>query len=280
MGSKKIMKKIKDAILRGSRSPSPEPGPSTRKIENVIEPVSSSFSEFLDNELTEDYHKLVATSFAMLIRDDSEAKLIKLDDVFYFLSDKQKKRSNYSRRFIHIQNLFQLMKRLFPDRKKNRVGHEKLSYVIAFDQFEELLLAAQTPEGSIARKAIFEIKKAVFKFIKLEKAEAQQILEEQTAKLALTEQEKTTLATQLKNLREANSYLYAFWLFDDRDKCGITDNPNKRERQHQTSPSGRMIHTVMIARKQSNKLLDSIMKSHGNHVRQEEYEISYPVQLL
>ena len=33
------------------------------------------------------------------------------------------------------------------------------------------------------------------------------------------------------------------------------------------------MHTVMIACKQSEKLLDSIMKRHGNHVRQEEYEI-------
>ncbi len=146
--------------------------------------------------------------------------------------------------------------------------------MISFDQFEELLLAAQTPEGSVARKAVLAVKKAVFKFMKQERVTAQEELEEQAAKLALAEQEKTSLATQLKNLRAAKSYLYAFWLFDDRYKCGITDNPEKREKQHNTScPSGRMIHTVVIACKQSEKLLNSIMKKHGNHVRQEEYEI-------
>jgi hypothetical protein len=34
-----------------------------------------------------------------------------------------------------------------------------------------------------------------------------------------------------------------------------------------------MVHTVMIACKQSEKLMDSIMKRHGNHVKQEEYQI-------
>jgi hypothetical protein len=34
-----------------------------------------------------------------------------------------------------------------------------------------------------------------------------------------------------------------------------------------------MVHSVMIACKQSEKLMDSIMKRHGNHVRQEEYHI-------
>jgi len=49
----------------------------------------------------------------------------------------------------------------------------------------------------------------------------------------------------------------------------------KGEKQHKTScPSGRMIHTVVIACKQSEKLLDSIMKKHGSHVRQEEYAIA------
>ena len=105
-------------------------------------------------------------------------------------------------------------------------------------------------------------------------AHAQSQLEQQATKLALTEKENAGLTTQLKNLREAKSYLYAFHLFDDRYKCGVTDNPDKREKQHRTScPSGRMVHTVVIACKQSEKLLDSIMRSHGNHVRQEEYEI-------
>ena len=302
MGGKKLVRKIKDAISRGSRSPSPEPGPSSLAANHVLAPGQSSlaaehvtepepagpttFLEFLHNELKEDYHKLVATSFAMYIRDDSNARLIDLDDVFHFLGYKQKVKA------------VELLLKIYPNAEpisadedkfsrsgKNRAGRKKISYLVSFDQFEELLLAAQTPEGVVARKAVLAVKKAVFKFIKLERAQAQQKLEdqivrarkeveEQIAKLALAEREKASLATQLKNLREAKSYLYAFWLFDDRYKCGITDNPEKREKQHRTScPSGRMVHTVIIACKQSEKLLDSILKKHGNHVRQEEYEI-------
>lgn len=110
---------------------------------------------------------------------------------------------------------------------KNRSGRKKKMYLISFDQLEELLLAAQTPQGNVARKAVLAVKKAVFKYIKLEGERAQQELEESmsqlaikdeehTAQLALAEQEKAALATQLKNLREAKSYLYAFHLFDNR----------------------------------------------------------------
>ena len=99
-------------------------------------------------------------------------------------------------------------------------------------------------------------------------------LEDHVSKLAKAERDKAALSSQLKNLRDAKSYLYAFHLFNNRYKCGITDNPDKREKQHQTScPSGSMVHTVVIACKQSEKLMDSIMKTHGAHVRQEEYEI-------
>ena len=34
-----------------------------------------------------------------------------------------------------------------------------------------------------------------------------------------------------------------------------------------------MVHTIVIACRQSEKILDSIMKRHGNHVKQKEYEI-------
>ena len=33
------------------------------------------------------------------------------------------------------------------------------------------------------------------------------------------------------------------------------------------------MHTVAVMCKQSEKLLDSVIRKHGNHVRQEEYEI-------
>lgn len=69
MGSKKkIVTKIKDALSRGSRSPSPDPGPSAPEIQVTFEhPPSATFAQFLEgeldaNELKDDYHKLVTMS--------------------------------------------------------------------------------------------------------------------------------------------------------------------------------------------------------------------------
>ena len=163
------------------------------------------------------------------------------------------------------------------EKSKGR-GRPGNRYFISLDIFEDLLMLADTKQGREARKMYKQLRDAVQDYMKTEMeasaAHAFSKLEEQAAKLALTEKENVGLTTQLKNLREAKSYLYGFHLFDDRYKCGVTDNPHKREKQHKTScPSGRMVYTVVIACKQTEKLLDSIMKSHGNHVRQEEYEI-------
>ena len=277
MAGRHLVRRIRESFLIASRNPSPEAGPS-RHVGDVVDESAASFNRFLQNELDEDYHRLVATSFARYIKGDSDARTIDVDDVLHFFGYKQKVKA------------VELLLKLYPNTKpvlaengdesifsgsgKNIVGRKKTIYLISFDQFEELLLAAQTPEGTTARKAVLAVKKAVFKFIKMEKAQAQKKLEEKMSELALAEQDNAMLSTQLKNLRDAKSYLYAFHLFDDRYKCGITDNPEKREKQHRTScPSGRMVHTVAIACKQSEKLLDSIMKGHGNHVKQEEYEI-------
>ncbi len=125
MSSRKIVKKIKDAISRGSRSPSPEPGPSTPAIQVVFESSpSATFADFLDGELKEEYHKLVATSFAMYIREDSDAKVINLDDVFHFMGYKQKVKA------------VELLLKLYPETEpgedefsrsgKNRAGRKKI----------------------------------------------------------------------------------------------------------------------------------------------------------
>ena len=148
---------------------------------------------------------------------------------------------------------------------------KKKLYLISVRQFETMLLAAKTDEGARAREMMLDVKDAVQDYMKMEMEASTRAANE---RLAIAERDKAALSIQLKNLRDAKSYLYAFHLFDDRYKCGITDNPEKREKQHRTScPSERMVHTVVIACKQSEKLLDSIMKRHGNHVRQEEYEI-------
>ena len=172
-----------------------------------------------------------------------------------------------------------------PKEENPKGGRPGKRYLIFLDMIEDLLMLADTKQGRDARKMYKQLRDAVQDFMKMEMEEsaraasekervAQMQLEDQASKLAIAERDKAALSNQLKNLRDAKSYLYAFHLFDNRYKCGVTDNPNKRERQHQTScPSGRMIHTVVIACKQSEKLMDSIMKRHGNHVREEEYEI-------
>ena len=254
MAGKQLVRRIRESLTIASRSPSPQPGPSGHVID-VVDGSALAFNRFPQKELDEDYHKLVATSFARYIKGDSDAKTIDIDDVLHFMGYKNK------------QKAVELLQKIFPNTKpdtvdivddnvftrsgKNRIGRKKTTYLISFDQFEELLLAAQTSEGTTARKAVLAVKKAVFKFIKLEKAQAQRAfevqkaqahleLEKQMSKLALAERDKAALSTQLKNLREAKSYLYAFHMFDNRYKCGITDNPEKREKQHRTScPSGK-----------------------------------------
>ena len=73
--------------------------------------------------------------------------------------------------------------------------------------------------------------------------QAQQVLEDQAARLAIVQQEKTSLAAQIDNLRAA---MYVFWLFDDRYRCGVTDNPEKRKKQHRMSWPGSERATISI----------------------------------
>ena len=223
---------------------------------------------------------MVAMAFAPQIQTDCDARNLDFDDFFYLLGHKTK------------GNALRTLTTTIPEAEiiiiksdKNSVGRPRDVYMISVNQFEEVLLAANTDTGKKWRKVVLRIKNLVVQYMKMEleatakRAQEQMsqlvIKEEETApKSAIAEQEYTTLVTQLKRLREAKSYLYAFWLFDDRYKCGVTDNPEKCEKQHRTScPSGRMVHTIVIACKQSEKLMDSIMKRHGNHVRQEEYQI-------
>ena len=296
MGSKKIVTKIKDALSRGSRSPSPEPGLSTGGSSD------SPFTRFVLSNLEEQDHKLVSMAFAPQIQTDCDARNLDFDDLFHLLGHTSKRDAVRTlKRTISEGEL------ILGTSAQNSTGRPRDVYMVSVNQFEEVLLAANTDAGKKWRKLVLKIRNLVVQYMKMEMdasaMRAQQELEarlaqlaikdeEHAARLSVAEQEKAALATQLRNLREAKSFLYAFHLFDDRYifgytrkmlkkrlclffcKCGITDNPEKREKQHKTScPSGRMVHTVMIACKQSERLMDSIMKRHGNHVKQEEYQI-------
>jgi hypothetical protein len=91
---------------------------------------------------------------------------------------------------------------------------------------------------------------------------------------AAAEAERALLVKQLEDMRLARFWLYAFKLGDRRYKIGYAANVDERERQHQTTcPTGRNVHVVRVSTKYTEKLLDSVLKKHLNHVRGEEYEI-------
>lgn len=198
MGGKKIVKRIKESLSLGSRSPSPQPDPSS-SIEGPTALASlgnPSLAKFLEKELKEDYHKLVATSFAGFIKGDTGERNINFDEHLHFLGYKQK-----------VKAVELLLKR-FPDTKpvvfshpgKNKTGRNKNTFMISFDQYEELLLAAQTAEGNLARKAVLAIKNAVFKYIKIEQQEQ---LEQQMSRLALKDKELEVFSAQKEHLEVA-----------------------------------------------------------------------------
>lgn len=128
------------------------------------------------------------------------------------------------------------------------------SIFVSLDQFEEIAMVSQTPDGKRARRHILALK---------------------TASMKLDKNRLHNLQQQLSNYRAAQFYLYAFWLFDDRYKCGITQDIEKREKQHRTScPSGKMVHSVKVNSKYMEKVMDTVMKKKQMSVRQEEYEIA------
>ena len=117
MAGKKIVKRIKQSLSLGSRSPSPQPDPSGSTGGAASTSIGyTSLAKFLEKELKEAYHKLVAP----------------------FLGYKQK-----------VKAVELLLKR-FPETKpvvfsqtgKNKTGRKKNSYMISFDEFEEPSLPA------------------------------------------------------------------------------------------------------------------------------------------
>lgn len=136
-------------------------------------------------------------------------------------------------------------------RSSSRVSSCKI--LVSLDQFEEIAMVAQTLDGKRARKFILALK---------------------TASMKMDKNRLLNMQQQLSNYRAAQFYLYAFWLFDDRYKCGITQDIEKREKQHRTScPSGKMVHFVKVNSKYMEKVMDTVMKKKHLSVRQEEYEI-------
>ena len=156
------------------------------------------------------------------------------------------------------------------DEKSN--GRPKDIYKISFNQFEELMIAAQTVEGKRARKLVLLLKKILQEYMVAELEQRSAALET----LRLSESARANaLQQQLEGLRAQQQHLYVFRLFGNRFKIGIAKDVDRRIRQHSTScPSGHLVYSVPISCKAMEKLFESTMKQHGAWIRMEEYELS------
>ena len=108
----------------------------------------------------EDSQKLFALSFGEHICHDPDALDINFDDVYHWIGIPLK------------ANALRLLKKEFnaeeylfirDDEKSN--GRPKDIYKISFNQFEELMIAAQTVEGKRARKLVLLLKKILQEYM-------------------------------------------------------------------------------------------------------------------
>ena len=181
-----------------------------------------------------DSQKLFARSFSEHLHHDPDALDIDFDDVFKWLGIDRK------------DNALRLLKREFPsneyivlpkeDNSAPGAGRPRDVYKISFNQFEELMIAAQTVEGKRARKLVLLLKKILQEYMVAELEQRSAALEA----LRLSESARANaLQQQLEGLRAQQQHLYVFRLFGNRFKIGIAKDVDRRIRQHSTScPSG------------------------------------------
>ena len=234
------------------------------------------FTDFVLSRLPDqESQKLFALSFGEHLRHDPDAVNIDFDDVYRWLG-------------IEIKaNALRLLKReltaeeyLFIRDDKKSTGRPRDIYKISFNQFEELMIAAQTAEGKKARKLVLHLKRILQDYIIAEQTELKRaaLAEQDRLRMAAIAKEAgraNALQLQLEGLRSQQQHLYAFRLFGNRFKCGISKDMAKREGQHKTTcPSGDMVHSVPITCKAMEKVFESVMRSRGTWVRAEEYEFA------
>ncbi len=265
----------------GSQGARGEVAGTTGKVGNC-----TPFTDFVLSRLPdEESQKLFALSFGEHLRRDADALEIDFDEVFKWLGIDRK------------DSALRLLRREFSSAEYvshidvgnlgTTGGRPRDVYKISFNQFEELMIAAQTAEGKKARKLVLHLKKILQDYIIAEQTELKitALAEQECAKkAAIAEQARQTakeagranaLQLQLESLRSQQQHLYAFRLFGNRFKCGISKDMDKREAQHRTTcPSGDMVHSVPITCKAMEKVFESVMKSRGTWVRAEEYEFA------
>ncbi|BDA45253.1 hypothetical protein COCOBI_07-0400 [Coccomyxa sp. Obi] len=225
---------------------------------------ATPFTDFVLSRLPdEESQKLFALSFGEHLRRDSDALEIDFDDVYKWLGMDLK------------ASALRLLKRVIAEGEMliNRSvenpgsagGRPRDVYMISFNQFEELMIAAQTSEGKKARKLVLKLKKILQEYI----------VAEHEAARASEAARANALQQQLDGLRAQQQHLYVFRLFGNRFKIGIAKDVDRRIRQHTTScPSGHLVYSVPIACKAMEKLLESIMRTHGAWTKMEEYELT------
>ncbi len=209
-------------------------------------------------------------SFGEYLRHDPDALDIDFDDVFKWLGIDRK------------DSALRLLKREFSSAEYvshtdvgnlgTTGGRPKEVYKISFNQFEELMIAAQTDEGKKARKLVLLLKKILQDYMIAEQEQRSAALEA----LRMSEAARANaLQQQLDGLRAQQQHLYCFRLFGNRFKIGIAKDVDRRIRQHNTScPSGHLVYSVPISCKAMEKLFENTMKQHGAWIKMEEYELS------
>ncbi|CAL8461706.1 g1237 [Coccomyxa elongata] len=265
----------------GSQGARGEVAGTTGKVGNC-----TPFTDFVLSRLPdEESQKLFALSFGEHLRRDADALEIDFDEVFKWLGiDRKDSALRLLRREFSSA---EYVSHIDVGNSGAGAGRPRDVYKISFNQFEELMIAAQTAEGKKARKLVLHLKKILQDYIIAEQTELKKtaLAEQERLKMvAIAEQARQTakeagranaLQLQLEGLRSQQQHLYAFRLFGNRFKCGISKDMAKREAQHRTTcPSGDMVHSVPITCKAMEKVFESVMRSRGTWVRAEEYEFT------
>ena len=288
MAGKKLVRRIKESLSLGSRSPSPLPGPSTAPTS--LTPFTSHVLANLDDEES----KLVAMTFAPQIETDCDARKLDFDEYYHLLGHKTK--GNAMRTLLKTIQESELV---FIKSDKNSVGRPRDICLVSVNQIEEALLAANTEEGKRWRKLVLKIKNSVVHYMKMEmdmssriaqrqledqRAQAQQQLEVHMSKLALEEAKRAQLeAVQCKlqatidsqkrreEKKEARkkqqkepletAYIMTNMPDDNQGpyKCGKTGgDPKKRAKEMQTGNHEEM-RVVASAKCVDSKLVEDVM---------------------
>ena len=195
------------------------------------------FTDFVLSRLPdEESQKLFALSFGEHLRRDPDALEIDFDDVYTWLG-MGLKASALRLLKREIAEAEMVINRSV-DNPGSAVGRPRDVYMISFNQFEELMIAAQTSEGKKARKLVLKLKRILQEYI----------VAEHEATRAIEAARANALQQQLDGLRAQQQHLYVFRLFGNRFKIGIAKDVDRRIRQHSTScPSGHLVYSVPIS---------------------------------